>query len=90
MLGGLLLSPIGAYGWSAPVLVVAVSLVAVSVVVWVQIGLPSLAASTTAVRKTDNTSRGGMKQSLAAVVADGQLCLLFLAQAMCLPVRETH
>jgi hypothetical protein len=85
VLGGLLLSPLGAYGWNAPILVVAVSLVALSVVLWVQIGLPSSAGSTP---ETDDKSRGGgMQQSLAAVAADSQLCLLFVAQAMCLPVR---
>lgn len=93
MLGGLLLSPIGAYGWSAPILVVAMSLVALSVVVRVQFFLPSSAGTTPAVEKTDETPTnrgGGMQQSFALVRSDGQLSLLFLAQAMCLPVRDTH
>lgn len=91
VLGGLLLSPVSAFGWNAPILLVAVALGVLSIVVWLRISPPIATGSRLPGNSSDNSDRGGvMRRSVGLIRTDAQLCLLFLAQAMCLPVREDH
>ena len=91
VLGGLMLSPVSAFGWSAPILVVAVTLPVLSIVVWLGIGPPAATGNTLSRDASADSDRGGvMRRSITLIATDAQLCLLFLAQAMSLPVREKH
>ena len=82
---------------------VAASLLALSAVDWLFIASPASdlqshrgsspdASSTPAADKAAETKQqgSGMQRSIAVVAADSQLCLLFLAQAMCLAVRDAR
>ena len=77
------------YGWKAPIWAVTASLLGLSAVDWLLMAAHTSADGTPAAEKTAQKKQdSGMRQSIAVVAGDSQLCLLFLAQAMCLAVSD--